>query len=650
MTRKSGSLLWAALFCCIASCATRLHAQTERILAFHSDVRVQDDSTMQVVEIIRVVSAGQQIRHGIYRDFPTTYTDKLGNRYVVGFHVLAATRDGYQETFRVEDRANGKRIYLGQSKYFVQPGEHTYTLSYATNRQIGFFDDHDELFWNVTGNGWSFPIEQASASVRLPENIPPDKIQPGGNTGPQGSRAQDLTFAKQDDNSFDFFAARPLRAGEGLTILLTWPKGYLAPPTQQEKFQYFLQDNRDAVLAVAGLAVILIYYLIVWGLFGREPAAGPVVTQYEPPQGLSPAGIRYLVRMGYDNKTFASAVLDMAVKGYLQIKEQAGSYTLYRTKNGPQGLASEEQAAADKLFNGESLCWLNNVNHSRISDAMTALKNWLKTAEYKIYFVTNARYMIPAVILSIVMLLAMVLLQSPMKLVLAAFMTFWLSVWNLAVAGMIVVSAQLWKGVLTGGAPNKGTAVTQAIFMTLVSIPFIGFDVMGLAMLAGATSIGLAVALIASALLHAVFHHLLKARTPAGRGLLDKIEGFKRFLAAVDGDRMRREMSAQKTPEMFEKFLPYALALDVEQAWASQFSSVLNAASASGQNSSSYSPTWYSGSAWSNMGAGAFVGSLSSSFSDAISSSSNAPGSSSGSDGGGGGSGGGGGGGGGGGW
>jgi hypothetical protein len=246
------------------------HAQGERILDFHSDIRVQDDATMQVVETIHVVSASAQIRHGIYRDFPTRYADRLGNYYVVGLDVLGATRDDAREDFRVEDYANGKRIYLGRANFLVPIGEHNYTLSYTTTRQIGFFADHDELFWNVTGNGWIFPIVHSSATVRLPGNIPADKVSLGGYTGPQGSLAHELSFTKDEDGSYHFTASRPLRAQEGLTILLTWPKGFVAAPTSQEKLQYFLQDNRDAAVAAAGLSAILLYYVILWLIVGRD--------------------------------------------------------------------------------------------------------------------------------------------------------------------------------------------------------------------------------------------------------------------------------------------------------------------------------------------------------------------------------------------
>jgi uncharacterized membrane protein len=192
--------------------------------------------------------------------------------------------------------------------------------------------------------------------------------------------------------------------------------------------------------------------------------------------------------------------------------------------------------------------------------------------------------------------------------------------------------------------------MASATFTTLFCIPFVLAEIVGLVVLAKATSVFILSFLLITVLLHILFHYLLKAPTSAGRSVLDKIEGFKMFLGAVEGDRMNRITPPENTPEVFEKYLPYALALDVEQAWAEKFSGVLGGvARTPGSDSGGYSPAWYSGAGWSALGAAGFVSSLSGSFSGAISSSSSAPGSSGGG-GGGGGSGGGGGGGGGGGW
>jgi uncharacterized membrane protein YgcG len=340
----------------------------------------------------------------------------------------------------------------------------------------------------------------------------------------------------------------------------------------------------------------------------------------------------------------------MAVKGYLTIKGDGSSYTLAVAKASPTVLTPDERSAANQLFDGRSEIWLHNENHTTISAAISSLKNWLKTAEEKIYFVTNSRYMLPAIVYSIVLLLGIVAPQDPQKKYAAGFLCIWLSIWSIFVTGMVIGCARLWRSVFAGGHFQL-VSIVPAFLLTAFCLPFMFGELFGIAMLAVTTSVFVAATLLLMAFLHVLFHYLLKAPTRAGRGVLDKVEGFKMFLSAVDGDRLNRVMPPQNTPEVFEKFLPYALALDVEHAWAQKFSSLLNGASrAPGSGSGSYSPTWCDGAGWSTLGAAGFVDSLGGSFTNAISSSASAPGSSSGGGGDSGGSGGGGGGGGGGGW
>jgi uncharacterized membrane protein YgcG len=636
-------------FLCLALLAASLpaRAQTESIRDFHSDVTLKADGTMQVIETIRVYSTNRQIRHGIYRDFPTTYSDQLGNRYVVGFHVFAATLDGFSETFRLQPQSNGQRVYLGDPKFIVSVGEHTYTIAYATNQQLGFFPDHDELFWNVTGNGWLFAIERASATLHLPANIPADAVKLSGFTGRQGFTARNLTSATNEDGTFTFSSSKPLRPYEGLTVLLTWPKGFIAAPTQQQKFHYFLENNPDFLFITAGFVLLLLYYLLVWLAVGRDPARGVIMPLYEPPANLSPAAMRYLVRMGFDNKAFTAAILNLAVKGYLLIKEQAGSYTLYLSKNTTAKLSPDETAVAAKLFEGRNEIWLHNENHTTISGAISSLKAWLKTAEEQIYFFTNSRYMWPAVFITAVALVGAVFSRPGVQLAIPLFLTVWLSIWSLALAGLIAGVLQSWKSAFAGGH-IKSALIGKSLLLTVFALPFLGGEVMGLFFFSKTSSLLAVLFLVSSIFIHLLFHYLLKAPTSAGRRLLDQVEGFKLFLGAVDGDRLDRIMPPDQTPQTFEKYLPYALALDVEQAWTEKFSAVLASASQISGNNSHYSPAWYSGPGWSTLGAAGFASSMGSSFNSAISSSASAPGSSGG--GGSGGSGGGGGGGGGGGW
>ena len=623
------------------------NAQSERILDYHSEVTLRQDATLLVTETIRVESQGEQIRHGIYRDFPTRYKDRLGNRFVVGFQLLGATRDGAPEESRVQDQLNGKRIYLGDRNYLLPIGEHVYTISYATTRQLGFFKDHDELFWNVTGNGWAFPINHASATVRLPAQLASDEVQLSGYTGPQGSLERSLDARRLGDGSLEFTATRPLGPREGLSIFVSFPKGLFAEPSASQKAIFFLQDNRDTAAGAGGLLLLLLYYYLVWSSVGRDPERGVVMPLYEPPADFSPAAIRYLTRMGFDNKAFTAAILDMAVRGYLTIKEQAGSYTLYRTKADERVLTPEEKSIAAALFDGKFEIWLHNENHTAISGAIKSLKTWLKTSEEKIYFLTNSRYSIPAILFSIVLLLGVIAMRGYERIFIAAFLCVWLSIWSLGVAGLMMADVAAWKSAFEGNGV-KFAGLGKAVFLMAFSLPFLAGEVFGISMLAVTTSVTIVIILLATVAMHILFHFLLKAPTSAGRRVLDKIEGFKLFLGAVDGDRLNRAMPPDKTPEVFEKFLPYALALDVEQQWAQKFSGAIDASSHTpGSGSNGYSPSWYSGAGLAGLGAAGLASSLGGSFSSAISSSASAPGSSGG---GGGGSGGGGGGGGGGGW
>src|SRR5438552_3296365 len=130
----------------------------ERVENFSSDVTVNTDASLTVRETIMVNAEGDQIKHGILRDFPTIYNDRHGQRVVVGFEVLDVQRDGADEPYAVEDMENGDRIRIGSADTYLQEGRHTYRITYRTTRQIGFFTDYDELYWNVTGNGWTMPI------------------------------------------------------------------------------------------------------------------------------------------------------------------------------------------------------------------------------------------------------------------------------------------------------------------------------------------------------------------------------------------------------------------------------------------------------------------------------------------------------------
>ena len=165
MSRRFSRWLYVLVFAALWLGLQGAHAAAagdERILGFHSDIRIEADGSMQVTETIRVSAEGINIRRGIYREFPTRYRDEFGNNYVVDFTVLDLTRNGRPEPWNAQRRGNGVRVDFGDDNLLSVPAVYEYRLRYRTTRQLGYFPDHDELYWNVTGVGWSFPIDQAS--------------------------------------------------------------------------------------------------------------------------------------------------------------------------------------------------------------------------------------------------------------------------------------------------------------------------------------------------------------------------------------------------------------------------------------------------------------------------------------------------------
>ena len=187
----------------------------EKIYLFSSRATLLADSSLEVREDITVNVEGRQIRRGIYRDFPTTYTAPSGRTVRVGFDVLETLLDGREVPFKTESIANGVRVYIGAPDEFAPLGKRTYTLSYVTTHQIGFFEGHDELYWNVTGNGWDFVIDEARFTLSIPGDTPFNSVE--FYTGWQGARGQDARVLS--DNSVETTA--PLGPKEGLTVVYT---------------------------------------------------------------------------------------------------------------------------------------------------------------------------------------------------------------------------------------------------------------------------------------------------------------------------------------------------------------------------------------------------------------------------------------------
>lgn len=628
----------AMLLISLALCTLWAHpAQAAEVITLYdSDIHVFTDASLKIVESITVNVEGRRIKRGIYRDFPTRYTDASGRRIVVPFDVQSVTMDGHPEKYIVQNHSNGKRVRIGQKDVFVSHGLHTYVITYTTGRQIGFFADHDELYWNVTGNGWAFPIEKVSATVTLPATARIAAVT--GYTGPQGSEDANLQEKNLSPNTAFFVSTGRLGRREGMTIVVSWQKGVVRQPSAAAEAAWMFWDNADLYLLFAGAVIVFFYYIFMWRRVGRDPRSGTIVPLFAPPDGISPAAARFIMRMGFDTKCFSAALVHAAVKGCLKIRQNGRKdYTLEKTKEPDDTLSNGEAAVMRALFpSGSKEIRLKQKNYASIGNAKDSLKKSLSKECEKVYFVANLSTLALGVIASILFIgLSLVLgdfRHMPGTLILCVV----LCALGVAIMGIVRRFAAFGLfGKIVVGIIVAATALFFAAVMLLVFEENTG-DISWLE----------PVLISFIVLLNVLFYRLLKAPTALGASIRDQLNGFKMFLDIGERERLATLYPPQITPDLFEQFLPYAVALGVEQKWGEKFTAAMHEA---GLEPASYVPVWYVGSYWSGASdIGHFASTLSDTLTSTVTSSSTAPGSSSGFSGGS--SGGGGGGGGGGGW
>lgn len=641
----------------------------EVIKVFSSNIDIQSNGIMTVTEDITVQVENVNIQRGIYRDFPTKYKDSNGETIEVGLKVLDVFLDGATVPYRVTNRQNGVRIRIGDADSVVPRGEHTYSITYETTGQLGFFDDHDELYWNVTGNGWAFPIERVLATLSLPAGVSIKDIV--WFTGSQGSREQAGKGSIQG-NMAKFTTSRVLAPGEGFTIAAAWPKGFIVPDRE-----YYKARDRSKQTTLLGryvpllaILLVLVYYLAVWFIHGKDLRPGKVIPLFYPPEKVKPATASFLIKQGYAEEAFTATIIDLAVRGYLIIEELGSSspssagdflpkgplesmeslrsgktektYILKRTEK-TDGLDKMEEGLLGLLFSVNNTLVIDQASRNILMEARAFLKN--ETEETCRPLVKkNTPYIVAGIALTLLLTGGSGLLQASRggNMGLLGFITVWLGMWTVGVFSLL---NKVVKSLREGFTRGKISTIFKGFFLGALSIPFMIGQIVGMVILSESTSLFFTLALMAAMIINLLFARWMKNYSPLGRSIMNKLEGFKMYLNTAEKERIKRFARVdmpEDTPEQFEKMLPYAIALDVEKQWVKRFAHVLE--------SSDYKPEWYVGQGnFYYWGTDSFVTGLNIGLSGAVDSAMDPPGSSSGFDGGGF-SGGGGGGGGGGGW
>lgn len=477
------AFFWASLLPSIVS--------AETITNFKVDARLEPDRRLSITENITYDFEDEQ-RHGIYREIPVTYLRNSAT-YKLRLRNIRATMDGQPVQTEVTEDEGRLKIRLGDPDEFVT-GRKTYAISYETERAINFFDGRGELYWNVTGNEWGMPIEQARFSLTVPF-IAADQIATSCFTGPAGSTEASCEITPVE-GGVAFETKRLLNPAEGFTIVTGFPSGAIQSLAVWDTAWMIFRDN--AVLGWPLLFFILMFY--AWWTRGRDPKLGTVIPHYEPPQKMSPAELGAVVEEGaLPPRGVTATVIDLARRGYLRIRYEEKKWLFIKGKEPEAELPEFERAILNPIFVGGGEVKLTDLQTPLFHDGVQQARDLVwKKLEAKKFFHHR-----PAMV---------------------------------RVGGLFAGAAAAWLGMFFfGGRP-----------------------------------LGVLSAILSGAII-AVFGWFMPRRTQEGTRFLADIKGFEWFLSVTEKDRLAFHNAPERTPEQFEKFLSYAIALGVEKAWAEQF-------------------------------------------------------------------------------
>ena len=558
MTRGGGRLLRvlaAALVVSVGAAGPLAAQRTLEILGMHSRVTVERDGSIDVSETIRARFTGQW--NGIYRKVPVEYRTGQGFNWSIRVALVSAT----------DDQGNALRTETSREAHYVQykvwiPGaedaERTIVLRYRAENALRFFDEHDELYWNATGDEWDVALGVVSAEIVLPP----------GATGIRATAFNGLQGATLRDAAVDIAGStvtirmpRPLEFREGLTAVVGWDKGVVTEPTGLDRAAGFLASNWPLMIPVP----LLLGMLALWRKRGRDPRRRPITVRYEPPPGFTPAEAGTLTDEKVDMRDITATVVDLAVRGFLRIEETETSSVF--------GLVKSEEFVFHRVRPASE--WGALPAHERhvLAGIFADGSDTVELSDLENEFYTKLDGIRKGVMEQLMEKGAFRTRPDKTR-----------SAWT---------SGGLLLGVLIAGI---GAKVSGAFSLT--PVPFL---------IAGALSGAIVV----------VIGRLMPARTEAGTRRLEEVLGFEEFLERVDRERYE---AIERTPEMFERFLPYAMAFGVEARWAKAFKDIYVEP-----------PTWYAGAHPGQFSASSFSRSLSSMSTQTAGAMSSSPRSSSGS-------------------
>ncbi|MBI3910672.1 MAG: DUF2207 domain-containing protein, partial [Armatimonadetes bacterium] len=494
---------------------------------YHVDLALHRDSILTVTETI-AVDFRTELKHGIFRRIPVQYERSAGvgivkvpTRYAIRLSLRGISDErGVAYPHKVWRDGRYLMIRIGNPDRYVS-GLKVYRISYEVARAINYFDQWDELYWNVTGNEWEWPIQNVTCNVYLPPGTNARRVWQRTFTGFYGATTSRAVVQARDDTLA--VAARSLSQGEGLTVVVGLPKGLLRPPDALQRFGWFMADN---ALLIVSLLIPFLAFGILLCLYlknGRDPDTGqPVVVQYKPPANLTPAEVGTLVDERADIADIVSTILDLAVRGYVRIREiESPVFLFFQSKDYEFIKCKEFREDADL-----------QRHERRFLEALFGVCDRVQLSELRNRFYTS----LPAIRDAIYgQLVDKDLFPANPDSVRTTYKVRGIG------AAVLSIALVLW---LSGGTAISSFSVTSAQLLLLLSPALTGLVFFG-------------------------FARAMPRKSRKGAAAAWQALGFKEFVQRVERDRIER--LASEDPTVFERLLPFALVLGAADEWAQKF-------------------------------------------------------------------------------
>ncbi|SKB86778.1 Predicted membrane protein [Soonwooa buanensis] len=548
------------------------NAYKERVIDFHSDIVISKKSVVRVTETIKVYAAGYEIKRGLFRALPMIRNIN-GIREDVDYNIISIKKDGSKEPYHIERLNEVFNIYIGSKDYLLSSGNYTYEITYETTDQIGYFKTYDEFYWNVNGTDWSFPIEHISAKITLPAGA--DILQNSCYTGLHGSQEKNCTPKTLGPTEM-FFEASNLKLKENLTIAVGFKPNILEAPSA---FSKLFRKNKDRIPLILVACFLVFYFVKTWFRHGRVTNKPIVIPQFDAPYNLSPAAIGYIEKGEYDASHLAANLVDMAIKKVISLKEDTSHqqtfntfrvYDIKKLTDNTEALLDDEKLIFNDIFGEKtSKLKIDGTYDRRLKNASADLHKLLrKNLEKFTVDIPNMRFVYNALMMIVGTFLLGLLYAS-----LADnnnFEMFGIGAMFVFFDGLIILLVlSLWKEFY-----KTFIVFVLLIFLILFCVPLFLFAFGGSEDMTRLGSDCFKF-LIFGGISLLIFKYFIKRPSDEKVQMKSEIEGFKMYLGTAEEAQLKFHNPPEMTTDLYEKFLPYAIVLNVQDIWGQRFRSSL---------------------------------------------------------------------------